>query len=135
MSTEDRTEADAGTRGIEGFFVETRNYGATAAFWASLGFTAAFETGHGSGHWAHPAGGPYVFIVEQHDRPLGACPVITVPDADAFSPSRPPEYLQPFQPEHWGVLGAVLADPDGRPVALQAPLPPGTGAQAAHEGV
>ncbi|MGR7000147.1 hypothetical protein ACU686_22210 [Yinghuangia aomiensis] len=52
------------TEGIEGFLVETRNYGATAAFWKSLGFRSVLETEHGSGHWAHPSGGPYVFIVE-----------------------------------------------------------------------
>ena len=34
------------TNGIEGIYMETRNYGATAAFWASLGFTSVFETGH-----------------------------------------------------------------------------------------
>jgi hypothetical protein len=49
------------TEGIQGLHVETRNYGATAAFWASLGFKSTFETDHGSGQWVHPAGGPYVF--------------------------------------------------------------------------
>ena len=58
------------TEGFEGFYVETRNYGATAAFWASLGFKNVFETDHGSGQWLHPAGGPYVFINEQHDADL-----------------------------------------------------------------
>ena len=44
------------TDGIEGLYVETRNYGATAAFWSSLGFKSVFETDHSSGHWVHPAG-------------------------------------------------------------------------------
>ena len=42
------------TEGIEGLYIETRNYGATASFWASLGFTSAFETDHGSGQWIDP---------------------------------------------------------------------------------
>jgi hypothetical protein len=42
------------TDGIKGLHVETRNYGATATFWASLGFKSSFETDHGSGQWVHP---------------------------------------------------------------------------------
>jgi hypothetical protein len=111
------------TDGIQGFLVETRNYGATAAFWKSLGFESVLETGHGSGHWAHPGGGPYVFIVEQHERELTTYPVLTVADAEAFVPDREPEFAQPFPPMHWGVAQALVHDPDGRIVALEAPLP------------
>ena len=113
------------TDGFEGLYVETRNYGATASFWASLGFVAAFETGHGSGQWVHPDGGPYVFINEQLDRDLDMHPVLHVADADRFAPTRDPNYIRPFTAEHWGMLEALIEDPDGRPVALQAPLPPG----------
>ena len=122
------------TEGIEGLYVETRNYGATAAFWASLGFERAFETDHGSGQWVHPAGGPYVFINEQHDAELSTHPVLRVADAAAFAPARPADFVRPFTAEHWGVLEAVVADPDGRPVSLQAPLPAGAAAPdaAAH---
>jgi len=111
------------TEGFEGFYVETRNYGATAAFWASLGFEKISETGHGSGGWKHPSGGPYIFIVEQHDNELNTWPILHVTDAAGFSPSRPLEYLQPFTPQHWGVVEALVRDPDGRTVSLQAPLP------------
>ncbi|HEX7096168.1 MAG TPA: VOC family protein [Acidimicrobiales bacterium] len=111
------------TEGIEGFVIETRNYGATAAFWASLGFCAVLETDHGSGHWEHPSSGPYVFIREQHDGELGMHPVLKVADAASFQPEREPELVQPFTPQHWGVLEAIVRDPDGRPVSLQAPLP------------
>ena len=62
------------TEGFEGFYVETRNYGATAAFWSSLGFEKQFETDHGSGQWEHPLGGPYVFINEQLDGDAGDAP-------------------------------------------------------------
>src|SRR5204863_8303191 len=74
--------------GFAGFYVETRNYGATAAFWGSLGFRNVFETDHGSGQWEHPAGGPYVFISEQHDADLETHPILWVADSTTFAPDR-----------------------------------------------
>lgn len=122
------------TTGFIGYYIETRNYGATAALWRSLGFEAAFETGHGSGQFEHPAGGPYVFVAEQHDRPLDTHPILGVADVRAFSPSRTPDYAMPFTPQHWGVMEAHLRDSDGRTISLQGPLPPGVSApdEAAH---
>ena len=124
------------TEGFMGFYVETRNYGATAAFWTSLGFENVFETGHGSGQWQHPAGGPYVFINEQHDRDLEMQPILRVSDSTTFAPSHPPDFVQPFTPQHWGVVEAIVRDPDGRRVSLQAPLPEGAEAPRsdAHGG-
>jgi hypothetical protein len=115
------------TEGIEGLYVETRNYGATAAFWASLGFTSTFESDHASGQWTHPGGGPYVFIAEQQDRELQTHPILRVADATAFRPDRTPDVVHDFTPQHWGVVEAVVRDPDGRPVSLQAPVPQGVG--------
>jgi hypothetical protein len=112
--------------------VETRNYGATAAFRASLGFTNVFETDHGSGQWTHPAGGPYVFINEQHEGKLEAHPILRVADATAFQPERTPDFAQQFTPQHWGVVEALVRDPDGRNVSLQAPTPDGVGAPDAE---
>ena len=113
------------TEGLEGFYIETRNYGATGAFWASLGFEKVFETDHGSGQWRHPAGGPYVFINEQLDTPLETHPILRVADSIAFAPDRAPDFVTPFTPQHWGVVEAIIRDPDGRPVSLQAPVPQG----------
>lgn len=113
------------TDGFEGFYVETRNYGATAAFWASLGFENQFETDHGSGQWQHPTGGPYVFINEQQEGELGTHPILRVADSTTFAPSRKADFAQPFEPRHWGVVEAVIRDPDGRAISLQAPLPDG----------
>ena len=113
------------TEGFEGFYVETRNYGATAAFWASLGFINLFETDHGSGQWVHPAGGTYVFINEQHEGELETHPILRVADATAFRPARTPDFAQPFTAQHWGVVEALVRDPDGRNVSLQAPIPDG----------
>jgi hypothetical protein len=116
------------TEGFEGFYIETRNYGATAAFWGSLGFEHVFETDHGSGQWEHPAGGPYVFINEQHDGALETHPILRVADSTAFAPDRLADFAQPFRPQHWGVVEALVRDPDGRNVSLQAPLPEGIAA-------
>lgn len=123
------------TEGIAGFLVETRNYGATAAFWSSLGFKNVFETDHGSGQWVHPGGGPYLFIAESHEAELQTHPILEVSDAGAFAPDREPDYARPFEPQHWNVLEALIRDPDGRIVSLQAPLPDGAtapGADAHH---
>lgn len=78
------------TDGIEGLYLETHNYGATAAFWASLGFRAEIETDHGSGHWVHPAGGPYVFVAERPGPELEIHPVLRVADTATVAPTRPP---------------------------------------------
>jgi hypothetical protein len=113
------------TEGFEGFYVETRNYGATAAFWASLGFKNVFETDHGSGQWQHASGGPYVFISEQHDGELETHPILHVIDSTSFAPDRAADFARPFTPQHWGVVEAIVRDPDGRNVSLQGPLPDG----------
>jgi hypothetical protein len=113
------------TEGFVGFYIETRNYGATAAFWASLGFRNSFETDHGSGQWEHPGGGPYVFIAEQLDEPLRTYPMLWVSDPESFAPDRAPDFIKPFTPEHWGVVEAFVRDPDGRCVSLNGPLPAG----------
>ena len=116
------------TEGLAGLYVETRNYGATAAFWASLGYENRFETDHGSGQWEHPAGGPYIFISEHHGAELTTHPILWVADSNAFAPGRAPEFARPFEPQHWGVVEALIKDPDGRSISLQAPLPDGVGA-------
>ena len=116
------------TDGFVGVYIQTRNYGATASFWNSLGFEKQFETDHGSGQWQHPAGGPYVFIDEQQADEVQTHLILGVRDAAAFSPTRSADFAKPFTPKHWGMLEAVIRDPDERPVSLQAPIPPGTDA-------
>jgi hypothetical protein len=120
------------TDGIVGFYLETTNFGATAAFWTSLGYRKEFETDHSSGQFTHPNGGPYLFIAERPGPALETHPILWVADANAFEPERAPEYAKPFTPEHWGVVEATILDPDARPVSLQAPLPEGVNAPAGH---
>ena len=40
------------TDGFAGFYIETRNYCATAAFWRSMGFELVFETITGRANWS-----------------------------------------------------------------------------------
>jgi hypothetical protein len=120
------------TEGFKGYYVETRSYAATAAFWRSLGYAPVFETDHDSGQWEHPSGGPYVFINEQHDADLTTHPILGVADSTTFAPDPAPTVTKPFTPEHWGVVEAQLADPDGRTVSLHAPIPAGVAAPDAE---
>ena len=109
------------TEGFLGYYVETRNYVATAGFWKSLGFESVFETDHESGQWLHPNGGPYVFIAEQHDRELTTHPILHVADSASFAPKATTlNFERAFESQHWGVVEAMVLDPDGRAVSLQA---------------
>ena len=102
------------TDGIQGLHIETRNYGATVAFWASLGFKSTFETDHGSGQWVHPTGGPYVFIREQHDADLVIRPGTAPVNPHGVGSDREPRLRPAFTAQHWGVVEALLnATPTG----------------------
>ncbi len=111
------------TRGIEGLLLETHNWGKTVAFWKSLGYEIELETDHHSGRLRHPAGGPWLFIAE---RPPGhvlqVVPGLSVESAAAFEPPTSGAVTRPFIEEHWGALQMLIADPDGREVAIEAPL-------------
>ena len=111
------------TEGIEGLLVETHNWGKTVAFWRGLGFELEFETDHHSGLLRHPRGKPYIFVAERPPgHPLKLVPMVAVTDAARFSPPSAGEVLHPFEAQHWHVLEMLLADPDGRPISIQAPL-------------
>ncbi|HKP61374.1 MAG TPA: hypothetical protein VJV78_31815 [Polyangiales bacterium] len=112
------------TDGIEGLLVETHNWGKTVAFWKGLGYQLEFETDHHSGRLRHPSGGPYIFVAERApDAALDVHPVIAVRDPEKFEPPSAGTVLHPFEKQHWHVLEMRLADPDGRHVSVQAPLP------------
>jgi hypothetical protein len=112
------------TKGIEGLLVETHNWGKAVAFWKSLGYELEFETDHHSGQLRHPSGGPFLFIAERPlDHTLRLVPMIGIADASTFSVPSTGRVLRPFEPQHWPVLEMLLADPDGRELSVQAPLP------------
>jgi hypothetical protein len=121
------------TEGIEGLYIETHNWGKTVAFWQATGFVLEFETDHHSGQLRHPAGGPFLFVAERpQDKVLETHPIVRVADAGRFEPPPAGEVRSPFTPQHWAVVEMVVADPDGRPVSFQAPLPDGVEAPAGH---
>jgi hypothetical protein len=112
------------TNGIEGILIETHNWGASVAFWRDLGYAIEFETDHHSGQLRHPRGGPYIFIAERpNDHPLQVMLSVAVADAAQFSPPPSGSVVRPFEKQHWPVLQMMLADPDGRNLAVEAPLP------------
>jgi methyltransferase (TIGR00027 family) len=111
------------TKGIDGLLIETHNFGKSVAFWKSLGYELEFETDHHSGRLRHPAGGPYLFIAERPpSQVLKIVPGLSVESASEFEPPTSGTIARPFIKEHWGALQMLLADPDGREVAIEAPV-------------
>jgi hypothetical protein len=112
------------TKGINEILIETHNWGGTVAFWQDLGYELEFETDHHSGRLRHPAGGPSLFVAERpQDHVLRVVPGIAVADAAGFTTPRSGTVARPFEKQHWPALQMLLADPDGRQVAVEAPLP------------
>ena len=112
------------TRGIDGILIETHNWGSTVAFWRDLGYELEFETDHNSGRLRHSQGGPYIFVAERpHHHPLQVVLGVAVADASQFTPPRHRTVVLPFEKQHWAALQMMLADPDGRELAVDAPLP------------
>jgi hypothetical protein len=119
-----REGEDMGTTGVEGLIIETRNWGKTVAFWQALGYRVEFETGRNSGRLEHPAGGPYLFVVERPgSQDPEIQPLVGTSDADGFQPPPAGTVEHPFTGRHWGAAEMLLRDPDGRHVSIQAPLP------------
>jgi hypothetical protein len=119
-----------GTSGIEGLVIETQNWGKTVAFWQALGYQVEFETGRNSGRLRHPAGGPYLFVVERPDSQAPEIqPLVGASGTGAFEPPAAGTVDQPFTDRHWGVAEMLLRDPDGRRVTVQVPLPGGASGQ------
>ena len=112
------------TRGIEGFLIETHNWGKSAAFWQALGYQLEFETDHHSGQLRHPGGGPYLFIAEVPEgQAVGMAPMLGIDDAERFAAPAAGSVEHGFEAQHWGVMEMLLRDPDGRAVSVQAPMP------------
>lgn len=109
------------TEGIEGVYVETRNWGKTAKFFQALGFDVEFSTDHGSGLLRHGEG-PYIFVEEvPGGHELQVQVLLKVADADACRPEPPVEVVKGFEDTHYGTKEMLVRDPDGRIWSLQAP--------------
>ena len=112
------------TKGIDGILIETHNWGKTVAFWRDLGYEVEFETDHNSGRLRHPGGGPYLFVAERPEgHSLRMALNVSVEDSGRFTAPQSGTVVQPFEEQHWSALQMLLADPDGREIAVEAPLP------------
>jgi hypothetical protein len=106
------------TTGIEAVFLETHNWGKSAGFFQSLGFTLDFETDHNSGLLRN-GDGPYVFIAEvPADRAPGMQLVLKLADEKALPDV---DVASQLQETHYGTTEMTVRDPDGRLWTLQAP--------------
>jgi hypothetical protein len=115
------------TSGVEGLIIQTHNWGKSVAFWQALGYQVEFETGRNSGRLRHPAGGPYLFVVElPESQDPEIRPLVGTGDARTFEPPRAGTVAHPFTDRHWGASEMLLRDPDGRHVSVQAPQPGNT---------
>ncbi len=111
------------TKGIDVLLLETHNFGKSVAFWKGLGYELDFETDHHSGQLRHPSGGPRLFIAERPpEHVLKIVPGLSVESPAAFVPPTSGTVQRPFIEEHWGAMQMLLADPDGREVAIEGPL-------------
>jgi hypothetical protein len=119
-----RQGEDMTTSGVEGLIIQTHNWGKSVAFWQALGYQVEFDTGRNSGRLRHPAGGPYLFVVELPDTQAPEIqPLVGAAEAAAFAPPAAGVVEQPFTARHWGVAELLMRDPDGRHISVQAPLP------------
>ncbi|MEV6346469.1 SAM-dependent methyltransferase [Actinoplanes sp. NPDC051851] len=106
------------TEGIEAVYVETHNWGRSARFFQTLGFTLEFETDHNSGQLRN-GDGPYVFIAEiPEEREPRTQIVLRAPDDLDLSDV---EVVTPYEETHYGTREMTVRDPDGRLWIVQAP--------------
>ncbi len=106
--------------GFDHLYLETHNWGRAVAFWQSMGFELAFDTGHGSGKLIHPEGGTTIFLAEQSIEDPLASELYLAADAD-YSPPDSVDVVSPFRKTHWGTKVMVIQDPDGNRFRVEAP--------------
>ena len=110
------------TRGFELVYLETHNWGKSAAFWRALGFKLDFEeTDQGHSGLLVAENGTRIFLFEKDALfPVGQDLYLGVPDAAACRPDSPVDVVQPFTATHWGTQVMTVRDPDGRLFRLEA---------------
>ena len=110
------------TRGFELIYLETHNWGKSAAFWEALGFKLEFDqTDHGHSGLLVSDNGTRVFLEEKDlQDPLALDLYLGVGDEQACHPGGPVEIVREFTPTHWGTRVMTVRDPDGRLFRLEA---------------
>jgi catechol 2,3-dioxygenase-like lactoylglutathione lyase family enzyme len=112
------------TQGIGHIYVETHDWGRSAAFWQALGFRLEFETDHHSGGFVGP-NGTRLFLAEQSpEDPVGMDVYLDV-ESDAGALPDNVEVVFGWTPTHWGSQVMTVRDPDGRLFRLEARATPG----------
>ena len=108
------------TEGIQAIFLTTHNWGKSAKFFQSLGFTLEFETDHNSGQLRN-GDGPSLFIAEMPNEAPQMQIVLKVADTSAVR-TDVLDVVAPFERTHWGTQDMTVRDPDGRVWRLTAPV-------------
>ena len=108
------------TEGVEAIFLTTHNWGRSAKFFQSLGYTLDFETDHNSGQLRN--GGPLPLHRRSARRPGASHAAGDESRRCPGAPAGPRRRSRlPFQDTHWGTQEMTVRDPDGRVWSLQAP--------------
>jgi len=110
-------------RGIDHLYAETLRWQESVEFWEGLGFR--FEEQWGSD--GHRAGrlraNEAVVVLAEID---GGEPEFTVffslENATTFDPGPAVAVTTPLEPTHWGTQWIRVRDPEGRTLALEAPV-------------
>jgi hypothetical protein len=112
----------AATRGFELIYLETHNWGKSAAFWEALGFKLDFEQSeHGHSGLLAAENGTRIFLEERDlQDPVGLDLYLGVPAAEEYRADPPVEVVRPFTATHWGTQVMTVRDPDGRLFRLEA---------------
>ena len=110
------------TRGFELIYLETHNWGKSAAFWQQLGFKVEFEqTDHGRSGVLVSENGTRIFLEEKDlQDPLALDLYLGVIDESLCKPGSPVDIVRDFTPTHWGTQVMTVRDPDGRLFRLEA---------------
>ena len=110
------------TRGFELIYLETHNWGKSAACWHALGFKLDFEqTDHGHSGLLVADNGTRIFLEEKDlQDPVALDLYLGVSDPAACRPDSPVEVVRPFTATHWGTQVMTVRDPDGRLFRLEA---------------
>src|SRR5262245_2966708 len=110
------------TRGFELVYLETHNWGKSAAFWEQLGFKIEFEQNeHGRSGLLVAENGTRIFLEEKDlQDPVAVDLYLGVSDEATCQPGPPVEVVRTSTPTHWGTRVMTVRDPDGRLLRLEA---------------
>lgn len=107
--------------GVEGVYLETHNWGKTAKFLQTLGYSLEFASDEGSSMFRR-GDSPYLVVQEvPENQPPQTQVILKVLDADAFHSGADLEVVTAFEETHYNTREMAVRDPDGRIWSLQAP--------------